>query len=83
MTSALAPLVFSSSSAAFTAVCTIAPYASTVTSVPSRTTLALPMGTVYSPSGTSPRKPRYSFRCSITNTGSLSRMALINSPLAS
>ena len=50
-TSALA----SSSSAASRQVCTIAPYAISVTSVPSRAIRARPSGTTCSPSGTSPR----------------------------
>ena len=58
-------------------------YATTVTSVPSRFTSAMPIGTVYRSScGTSPRVS-YSARLSMKITGSSSRTALRRSPLAS
>src|SRR3954451_25440239 len=50
---------------------------------PWRTTLAEPSGTVYSPSGTSPRTERYIFLCSKNSTGSSSRIDERSNPFAS
>jgi hypothetical protein len=46
-------------------------------------TAALPSGTVYSPSGTSPRTLRYIFLCSKKRTGSSFRIDDRSRPLAS
>src|SRR5918911_3045093 len=59
------------------------PYATIVSCVPGLVTAALPSGTVYSPSGTSPRTERYIFLCSKNSTGSSSRMDDRSRPLAS
>lgn len=56
--------------------------ATIVTSFPGRTTVAEPMGTVCSPSGTGPLVPDRRL-CRITNTGLSSRIAEVSSPFAS
>ena len=53
-----------------------------VTSLPGRLTSALPRGTRYSPSGTSPFQPYMHLRFE-EDTGLSSRMAVLRSPLAS
>ena len=72
----------SSCSAAFIATLTIFDHATIVTSVPSRFTSATPIGTRYSPSGTSPFEP-YSVSPSKKITGSSSRIADFSRPFAS
>ncbi len=68
---------------ASSASCSMAPQESTVTPRPSRTRRAAPIGTEYSPSGTSPRAARYTRFGSMNSTGSLPRMAEMSRPLAS
>ena len=58
------------------------PHASKVTALPSRTTLALPSGIVYSPPGTSSFIERYSLVDSRNMTGSGSLIDEIKSPFA-
>ena len=60
---------------------TIVDQATIVTSVPSRTTLALPKGIASDGSGTGPRIA-YSPRCSMKRTGSGSRIAVKRRPEA-
>ena len=70
------------SSAAKCASLIILPKETIVTSVPSLLISATPNGIVYSPSGTSPLSP-YICSDSMKITGSLSRIADFNKPLAS
>ena len=80
-TSALIPSLARISAAA-NAFCAIQDQATMVTSVPCRMIDALPSGTRYSSSGTSPLMPS-SCLCSMNSTGLLSRIAEAISPLAS
>ena len=73
---------FASSSAAPSATFIILLKETIVTSVPSLATFALPIGIIYSPSGTSPLSP-YINSLSIKTTGSSSLMADLRSPFAS
>ena len=68
--------------AAFSQKETILPVATNVQSLPSETILALPKGTKYSSSGTSPEMV-YKVLCSKKITGSSSLMAVAKRPLAS
>ena len=63
--------------------CSISPYVMTLMSSPSAFTSADPIGSVYSPSGTSPLTRRYVRLCSRKTTGSSSRTALLSNPLVS
>ena len=73
---------FSRASAALNASLIILPKETTVTSVPFLLISATPIGSTYSPSGTSPLSP-YICSDSIKITGSSSRIAAFNNPLAS
>ena len=70
------------SSAAANATFMILPNDTIVTSVPGRLMSATPIGSTYSPSGTSPLSP-YICSDSIKMTGSSSRIAALSRPLAS
>ena len=76
------PCSFSSTIAASSDLCTIDASATIVQSLPTRSTLALPSTSTYSPSGTSPFI-EYSDFCSKNSTGSGSRTAAASSPLTS